>query len=245
MENNMNNTTNNIASSNTGLSIAAPYNTKDDLKSYLIQNSDYQWGGKYEMPGIKAENINLQEINKLIPFSKPSRKHNINANDISDAWIHFYENDRVFECVWNNPNKYLDFFKQAKGIISPDYSTYYTMPLAYQIGNICRNRALGSWFQQNGIKVIPNVSFGTEESYEFCCDGIEPGGVIAVGALGTLRKETDKKYFAKGVNFAVNKLHPKAIIVYGTAHDKIFDPIMEAGVEVRFYESEIDKQHKK
>ena len=110
----MNNTTNNIDSSNTGFHIAAPYNPEDTLKSYLIQNSDYQWGGKYEMPGIKAENINPQEINKLIPFSKPSRKHNINANDISDAWIHFYENDRVFECVWNNPNKYLDFFKQAK-----------------------------------------------------------------------------------------------------------------------------------
>lgn len=135
---------------------------KDVFNAFLVTDAVYK--GLFEFPKIEAAN---EPPNRLIAFSKA-----ISCTDFNQ-WIHFYEDDYLFERLWNNPIKYLDLLKKYKGVILPDFSLYRDMPFAMQIWNIYRSRAIGHWMQKNGINVIPNIRYGDRRSYKLCCDGIE------------------------------------------------------------------------
>jgi hypothetical protein len=162
-----------------------------------------------------------------------------------DCWAAFYEYDRYFERLWNNPKKYLGRLKKFRGIISPDFSLYRNMPLVMQEWNTYRGRILAHWLSQNGIEVIPNVRFGDERTYDFCFDGIEKNKTVAVGTHGCLKSREDKLYFAVGMAELVKRLTPKNIIVYGTSPDYIFKPYRESGINIITFESEIAQSRKK
>lgn len=59
--------------------------------------------------------------------------------------------------MWNNPSRYLAILKNFKGVITTDFSIYRNMPIAMQIWNTYRNRALTYNLQSNGVDIIPNV----------------------------------------------------------------------------------------
>ena len=50
-------------------------------------------------------------------------------------------------------------------LISPDCSLYRDAPLAVQITNVYRNRALGSYCQRKGVYVIPLIRWGNSLTY--------------------------------------------------------------------------------
>lgn len=205
---------------------------KDTFKTFLVENASFD--GSLEIPIIKKES---SIPNELIPFSKciSSKDHN--------CWIHFYEDDVMFERIWNNPEKYLNILKRYNGVISPDFSLYRDFPLVMQQWNTYRNRAIGSWLQQNGIKVIPNLRFGDKRTYSFCCLGIEKGSVIAVGTHGTIKNKEDKAIFVEGLEFAINKIRPSAIIVYGSAPKDVFEKY-SSDIKIYQFDSDFFKSRK-
>lgn len=205
---------------------------KDTFKTFLVENASFD--GSLEIPIIKKES---SIPNELIPFSKciSSKNHN--------CWIHFYEDDVMFERIWNNPEKYLGILKRYNGVISPDFSIYRDFPLVMQQWNTYRNRAIGSWLQQNGIKVIPNLRFGDKRTYSFCCLGIEKGSVIAVGTHGTMKNKEDKAIFVEGLEFAINKIRPSAIIVYGSAPNDVFEKY-SSDIKIYQFDSDFFKSRK-
>jgi hypothetical protein len=176
---------------------------------------------------------------KVIPFSK-SR-----SGQAFDSWIHFYEHDKVFECFWKNPQKYLPIIKRYKGIISPDYSLYYDMPLCMQIWNTYRGKALAHWLQENGVEVIPNVRWGDERTFELACYGVESGKTIAVGTHGCIKTVEGRNMFITGFDYVINKLKPKTVIVYGRMPDKIFCLAKMQGIKLIPFESEFSLSHPK
>lgn len=199
---------------------------KDIFKTFLVENASFD--GSLEIPIIKKE---FSIPNELIPFSKciSSKDHN--------CWIHFYEDDVMFERIWNNPEKYLNVLKRYNGVISPDFSLYRDFPLVMQQWNTYRNRAIGSWLQQNGIKVIPNLRFGDKRTYSFCCLGIEKGSVIAIGTHGTIKNKEDKAIFVEGLEFAISRIRPSAIIVYGSAPKDVFEKYSN---DIKIYQFDSD-----
>ncbi len=68
--------------------------------------------------------------------------------------------------------QYLAKLKKFNGIITPDFSIYRDMPLVMQQWNTYRGKALGHWWQSNGLNVLPNVRYGDSRTYEFCCAGV-------------------------------------------------------------------------
>lgn len=207
---------------------------KDVYRAFLVQNAMYE--GIWEIPCIKAE----QSIpDKLIPFSKAMRTNDPNA------WIHFYEDDVLFERVWNAPQRYLPILARYKGIITPDFSLYRDMPLVMQYWNIYRSHAIGSWLQENGIPVIANVRFADERTYEICCTGVPKNSTIAIGSHGCVKLKQEREYFQRGLEFVVNKIQPRTIVVYGSAQDLIFEPYKNAGIEIRHFDSNTYKAHRK
>ena len=156
----------------------------------------------------------------------------------------FYEHDKEFERLWNNPKQYLYKLKKFKGVISPDFSLYRNMPLVMQMWNTYRGRALAVWLQNNDVEIIPNVRFGDERTFFFCFDGIEENKTVAVGTHGCIKRKEDKIFFKVGLARMVQRLSPKTIIVYGGAPDNIFKPYRDMGIKIIAFESEFSKSRK-
>ena len=209
-------------------------NCKDVFNAFLVRLAAY--AGIFEFPVIRATH---KIPNRLIPFSKA-----LSSNDY-DQWVHFYEDDYLFEKLWDNPQKYLDILKRFNGVILPDFSLYRDMPLVMQLWNIYRSRAIGHWLQENGITVIPNIRYGDKRTYKCCCDGIDTHCVIAVGSHGTLKNKVDRKIFVNGLESVVSRLHPTVIVVYGSAPDSIFDKYRAQGICIVSFDSEFSKAMRK
>jgi len=204
----------------------------DVFNSFLVENADYD--GYIELPVVKTSAL-LPD--KVITFSKAMSK---TWNDF-DCWVVFYEHDRNFERLWNNPRQYLSKLKKFKGVISPDFSLYRNMPLCMQMWNTYRGRAIAVWLQNNGIEIIPNVRFGDERTFSFCFDAVEENKTVAVGTHGCIKRREDKIFFKVGLARLVQRLSPKTIIVYGRAPDSIFKPYKDMGINIIAFESEFSK----
>lgn len=179
--------------------------------------------GKYEMPIIKKTDYIPKD---LIGFNYAMSSDNKNAG------IHFYIDDYQFERVWNDPYEYIDVLQEYDCILSPDFSVYVDMPVSMQIWNIFRSRLIGQFYQSLGLKVIPNIRWAEEDTYDFCFDGIEKGGVVAISTISL--KTEFKDLWIKGVDEMIKRLEPKAILIYGGKIDYDFKDI-----EVHYYNNKV------
>ena len=55
----------------------------------------------------------------------------------------------------------------------------------------------------------------------------------------------DRVFFINGLDHAVNTLHPKTIVVYGTAPDTIFGKYKNAGIRLLQFDSNYMIAHRK
>lgn len=136
------------------------------------------------------------------------------AKDFSSA-IHFFIDDYQFERLWNRPQDYLDLLRKFDSVLTPDFSLYMDMPLPMQRWNEYRRRALGFYWQQNGIKVIPTISWSDRRSYGFCFDGLPKHSTIATSSVGVKRDEQATKIWFAGMTEAIKRLEPARILLYG------------------------------
>ena len=211
------------------------FNNYDVFHAFLVENAEFD--GYIELPVIKTSD---KLPKKVVTFSKAMTK---SWTDF-DCWVVFYEHDKEFERLWNNPKQYLDKLKKFKGVISPDFSLYRNMPLVMQMWNTYRGRALAVWLQNNDVEIIPNVRFGDERTFSFCFEGIEENKTVAVGTHGCIKRKEDKIFFNIGLAQMVQRLSPKTIIVYGSAPDNIFKPYKDMGINIIAFESEFSKSRK-
>ena len=160
----------------------------DVFHSYILKNVKY--AGEFDFPVIRGLNVVPR---KMIVFSKALRE----KKDFHQ-WVCFYEDDYKFERIWNNPKKYINCLKKFDGVVSPDFSLFYDMPFAMQIWNIFRSRTIAALFQKEGIKVLPNIRFGDERTFEVCCQGISKHSTIVIGSLGCLKEKNTEKYLKRG-----------------------------------------------
>ncbi len=207
---------------------------RDVFNAFLVKNATLI--GYLNIPAIP---YGIYRPLKLVPFSKISRVTEY------DAWVHFYEDDASFERFWNHPEKYLDRLRKFEGVICPDFSLYRDMSLIYQLWNIYRSRAMGSWLHENGIPVIVNVRYADSRTYTACCTGIPLHSTIAIGSHGCLKCKKDRQEFIEGLDYVVNVLQPENIIIYGAAPDKIFKKYKDKGITVLQFDSEYAKSRKK
>ena len=181
------------------------------------------------------EDTNPPFPSSLIPFSK--RSNSINH----DEYIIFYENDTEFGDVLMNPDKYIEEFKQFKGVISLDNSLYIDSPLAVQIGNVYKSRAIGYYFQTKGINVIANCRWGDERSYtncvlpeKFAFLGIPRHSIVAIGTYGCNQGKEEKHYLREGLREMLNEIEPRCVIVYGSMPSSVFDEFMNQTKFIQF-----------
>ena len=167
-----------------------------------------------------------------------------------DKYVHFYIDDQKFDGnrsgIWFCPEKLIDLLRHFAGAISPDYSTYADFPDALKRWNIYRMRSYDFILQKNGINVIPNVRWGTSETWKYCFDGIPINGIIAIGVVASgINKVVNRSYFMDGINEAIVLLKPHTIIIYGSDNYDLFDKIREQGINVIAFSSKTNLAFKK
>ena len=206
----------------------------DVFRSSLVADADYE--GELEIPALESTDA-LPD--KMIPFSQAVSlgKHT--------GWVHFYEDDVKFERVWRSPERYLSILEHFGGVIAPDFSLYRDMPLVMQHWNVYRSRAFAHALQSRGQNVIANLRFGDERTFEVACLGVPHEAGFAVGTHGLLRDSTDRKLLAAGLEYAVERLHPKIVVVYGSAPDQIFGEYRKNGVHILQFDSKFAETHRK
>lgn len=208
------------------------FKENDIFKSFLVENASYD--GKLEIPVVKGTS---ETPNELVLFSKSNKIFK------SNKWICFYEDDSKIERFWNAPRKYLEIMKKAKGVILPDFSLFRDMPLVQQNWNIYRSRALGTWLESQGVEIIPNIRWADSRTYKTACLGIRKNSTISIGTHGIIKKNEERKYFIEGLDYVIQELKPKNIVIYGAAPNAIFDKYKELGINFCQFNSEISRYH--
>lgn len=169
--------------------------------------------GVFDFPVIES----IKEITVLpcIPFNiaLSSKKF--------DFGVHFFIDDYQFERFWNYPGQYINKLKKFEFVLTPDFSLYTNMPKAMQIWNRYRSQFLGAYMQKNGIKVIPTVSWSDSDSFNWCFDGISPGGIVAVSSVGCMKNKEARKHFIEGYQKMLEILKPTQVLFYGIIPDEI------------------------
>ncbi len=136
----------------------------------------------------------------------------------SGGTLGFYTDDYRLEALWTRRESYRDLFakQQWDGLIVPDFSLWADDPMAEQIWNVYRSRALARMWQDVGVSVAPNLSWSTKASYEFCFEGIPQACPVAFCQARTIRA-TERDAFMDGLGEAVNRISPRAVVLYGNA----------------------------
>lgn len=174
---------------------------------HLREYDESRAAGWYEMPVIRRCDAAPE---KLVGFNEI-----LTAKADRAAGVHFYLDDYQFERIWKTPARYIQILARFSCVLTPDFSLYMDMPRAMKIWNVYRSRLIGQMMQDAGISVIPSLSWADPESYDFCFDGIEPGGTVSVSTVGVMRDEAAADIWRAGLAEAVKRLRPSCVILYG------------------------------
>ena len=201
--------------------------------AYNLEDVDYETltNNFWQMPIIEKTDFIPDD---LIGFNYAKTSEN------KKCGIHFYIDDYQFERVWNKPEDYTDILSDYDCILTPDFSLYMDMPMPMKIWNVYRSRFIGNYYQSKGITVIPTLSWAEPETYQFCFEGIQEGGVVSVSTIGVKRDSDAFKVWCDGMQAAIDKIKPSVILVYGGKLD--FD---YGNIDVRYFNNKVTERWKK
>ena len=182
--------------------------------------------GKYGLPVVGADAVPTAE--SLIPFNRAKTCLR------RDVGVHFFIDDYQFERVWKSPQLYVEMLKRYCFVCAPDFSLYLDMPMAAKIWNVYRSRLLAAYWQGKGLKIVPVLQWAEPATFDFCFEGIAPGGTVAVITLGAGKHRLSRKMWTAGMREAIRRLHPDTILLYGVPIDFDF-----GDTEVVHYKNEV------
>ena len=170
-----------------------------------------KWGIP-EVHGIDyvPQNVNFLNSEYALKIKDPEERRK--------TWCMFYEWDWKFDRFWNFPKRYAKWLQTLGGATTPQFSVFADMPLAIQMYSVYRSRWLGAYWESLGITVIPDVCWGTPQSYAFCFDGLPENSTLSIGGryVGHKNlKETSEFYFRLGFEELLERKHPTNILFYG------------------------------
>ncbi len=174
----------------------------------LFMRNTFTSSGKWGIPLVRKQNIELNSVELIACSDTKANDNEINKK----KGVHFFVDDWRFKGIYDNPERTLQRYSQYKFLLTPDFSTYADMDLWRQLESVAQNRWVGAYWQSKGLLVVPTVSWGLSQSFDFCFDGIEQGSVVAVGMIGCKRNRLGSM---RGYNEMLERVNPSAIICFG------------------------------
>ena len=215
----------------------------DMWNAVMVRGAEFVLGSDIPICPCTAKGI----PKKLISYVEAKHIHKINLKSNPDyhidAYVHFYVDDQKFDgprsSIWLYPYEALEVFRHFAGVITVDFSTNADFPDPIKRYNTYRMRALGFWLGSQGISVINNVRWGTEETWDYCFDGIPYNSIIAIGTVASgIRKLENRSDFERGLFKMVEVLNPHTIIIYGSANYVCFKTLINMGIRIISFPSD-------
>ncbi len=194
---------------------------------YLLNEYDAaRVAGYYQFPILKACHVVPDD---LIGFNYVK---SWKGNSYS-LGVHFFLDDYQFERMWNRLSENVKRLKKFSCVLTPDFSLYLDMPMAMKIWNVYRSRLIGQIMQDAGLNVIPTLQWAEVETLNFCFDGIEQGGVVAVSTVGVMKNLESQDTWRAGMDTAMEKIRPECVLCYGSRINYDFRDVKVKYVEAR------------
>lgn len=127
----------------------------------------------------------------------------------------FWVDDFRFESCWTKPTLVLHKLKEAgiRSCVEPDYSLYPEDPLVLRQHNLYKARWVARYWQEWGIPVIPNLSWGTLDDLSWSLDGIpSPCPLLACECRPRFRKVDE---LISALTICIRRLRPRKVLLYG------------------------------
>ena len=112
----------------------------------------------------------------------------------------------------------MEIQKRYDSVVAPDFSQLVGMAYPQRMYHCYLNRAFARYWHQNGINVIPNITWSTPDSYAYSFIGVKKRGIIAINSMGIKHSPTSKYLWLRGYKEAISIIEPSVILRYG---DKI------------------------
>jgi hypothetical protein len=152
--------------------------------------------------------------------------------------LHFFVDDYQFERVWNHPHWYVTEFKKRHPLLfGVDFSIFHDTPKCMQVWQTYRTRWLCRWYQEQGVTMIPTVSWGDKTSFDFVFRGIPKHSVIALSTIG---RKTAGDGWNEGFMSMIDAVDPELVFVVGP---RLGDDL-EKIVEVKYYDAHRNQRMK-
>ena len=200
--------------------------------SPLFLRNQFKGSGEFNIPVIPKSDFSEEDLENLLligfDWAKNDRK-NLNR------MVHFFLYDYKFEKIWQHPDDYVDKLKDYKGVLSPDFSMYLEMNRTLQLYNTFRNRWCGAYLASKGIKVIPTINWGNEDTFDFCFEGVPKGSIVAVSTYMVQEHNNhadQKDFFLKGYNEMLRRIQPAKIICYSQPFPEMEGEIIPVDYEL-------------
>ncbi len=215
----------------------------DMWNAFMVAGASFTIGSDIPLCPCAATEIPQKLISYVEAKHLHKEKNKTEPDYHVDATIHFYIDDQKFDGprkgIWADPFGALEIIRHFSGIITPDFSTNFDFPDPQKRFNTYRMRAFGRWVGINDIPVINNVRWGTEETWEYCFDGIPYNSMVAIGTVASgLRKTSNRDIFEAGLYKMVEYINPHSIIVYGSANYKCFQNLKKKGINIISFSSD-------
>jgi len=218
---------------------------KDIWNAFMVNGAKF---GKYDIPfcpttatRIPINQVTWEEVKQIHKKHIVNKEYDYHEN----AYINWYLDDYKFDGIrgiWHDYNFVLETLHHFAGAITPDFSTNQDFPEAIKIYATYRMRAYGYWLGQKGIEVINNIRWGTEETFNYCFEGVPTNSIVSIGTVGGgPRKLIDRDRFETGLFKMAEVLRPHTILVYGSAKGACFDKLKEQGINVVSFTSKTAK----
>lgn len=193
--------------------------SKEMRENPLFMRNNYKSDGKWGIPIVKKQELDTSNV-RLIACSD-TKTNDFEKN--RKCGVHFFVDDYRFNGIYDHPQRTLNRYSQYAFLLTPDYSLYADMPLWRQIENVAKNRWVGAYWQEQGKIVIPTISWGMSQTFEFCFNGVEKNAAISIGMVGC---KSSRTAFMRGYNEMLDRLQPETIIVFGTPFSDMKGNIM-------------------
>ena len=207
----------------------------DGFHSYLVNGAAIV--GEPGIP-LLMDLKNTQIPRDIVPFEKAKSQTD------KRKYVHFYMHDKDFSDVLTSTTIYLDLLKQFAGDITHDCSLLIGQSKCLQQTNTYFNRAVGYYFQKNGIPVIPNIRWSDESSFEYCFLGVPKRSIVSVSTHGCIRSNEQKRMFKAGLKEMIKILEPTDVLVHGHMPECVFAEFQN-DVKFHRYKSQFERTHEK
>lgn len=218
---------------------------EDVTESGTKKNERLRTDEAYNLPYVDLERtegfyqIPIIEKEAHIPNGLMGFNYAITSGDFSKG-IHFYVDDYQFERIWNDPYKYVNTLREYDCVLTPDFSLYMDMPISMKIWNVFRSRLIGQIMQDEGLIVIPTVSWAEPETFDFAFAGLPEGGVMSISTVGVKQNKEAFEIWKVGTTELIKRKKPSTLLVYGGAVDFDF-----GDTKVLYFSNEVTERMKK